>query len=168
MTTLINEHYIKPPNNIPIEKIHELFKIETQKEFKPWNFSLIKTYDRYIKPYRFAIIVFVVFGIFLLIKYNLKNSKKNKNKKIKKRTFKIQYDEPIIDDINNNVHNDLVSVDELKSLYSQDDEIINDDYLNNDIDNNQSLNETMKNEMKNIKNSKYMFNHLARLMTGSN
>ena len=26
----------------------------------------------------------------------------------------------------------------------------------------------MKNEMMNIKNSKYMFNHLAKLMTGSN
>lgn len=164
MTTLINEHYIKPQINIPIDKIHELFKIENHKEFKPWNFSLIKTYEKYIKPYRFAIIVFVVFGIFLLIKYKLKNSKKNKikNKKIKKKTFKVKYDEPLIDD---NIQNDLVSVDDLKSYYSQDDEILNDDYLNNDINNNQSFSDAMKNELKNIKNSKYMFDHLAKLMT---
>jgi hypothetical protein len=172
MTTLINEHYIKPQNNIPIDKIHELFKIENHKEFKPWNFSLIKTYEQYIKPYRFAIIVFVVFGIFLLIKYHLKKSRKkfkNKkiNKKINKKTFKIKYDEPNInnDDVMYN-HNDVISVDDLKSYYSQDDEILNDDYLNNDNNDEEPFSETMKNELTNIKNSKYMFNHLAKLMTG--
>ena len=115
MTTLINEHYIKPNINIPIEKIHDLFKIETQKEFKPWDFSLIKTYNKFIKPYIFTIIAFVVFAIFLFIKYKmkqLKNKKNKKTKKHKKKSFDIKYSEPI-EEIN---EPDVLSVDELKSL----------------------------------------------------
>jgi hypothetical protein len=76
-----------------------------------WNQSIGGFYKNYIRPNTFPIMVFVLLGLFLLIKYLIKKDKDNKNKK-HKRKHKInsfEYDNDDDSDYNSVdrfIHND--------------------------------------------------------------
>ena len=91
----------------------------------------------------------------LLLEHHLNNQ--NVKKKDKLSVYNSLYLKDKVD--SDKVTNFTKTISDIKNM--------DQNIINNDMDNNYSLNDTMKNEMMNIKNSKYMFNHLAKLMTGS-
>ncbi len=172
-------------SNITLDKIDKLFE-NKYIEQPPWNFSMLSIYKDYIKPNLFSIIVFIFSTIFLSIRYYLKQEKNkneydkkkhNKKKKKYKNDYIVKYDDdtdlPIL---KTEKKNEFVSIDDLRSLYSDTDEPINDEYSIYDLgkeylsmkknNNGYTSNEMIDDLMKNT-SSKYMFHELAKMISGN-
>ena len=178
-------------SNRTLKRIDKLFDNNII-EKPTWNFSMIKLYKDYIRPNLFAIIVFVLLTIFLSMKYYLKQERlrkhkekkrKSKHKKYKQNNYKVKYEEP---EIKTDAITDVIAkpkyytADELRSIYTDEEPLIDsatDEYSIYDLEkeyknlkqnnNGYYSNEMIDDMMKNT-SSKYMFNELAKMISGNN